>query len=53
MSNKTLNDNCKIYSVPNKIGYNYLGSYQSDDSFILIGGNDLNDVADMLNSIKS
>ena len=24
LSNKTLNDNCKIYSVPNKIGYNYI-----------------------------
>lgn len=53
LSNKTLNDNCNIYSVPNKIGYNYLGSYQSDDSFILIGGNNLNNVANMLNSIKS
>ena len=53
LTNKSLNANCTIYAVSSKLGYNYMGTYHSNNAFILIGGNDLNDIADMLNSIKS
>ncbi|WP_409197541.1 zinc ribbon domain-containing protein [Methanobrevibacter acididurans] len=53
LTNKTLNTNCTIYAVSSKLGYNYMGTYHSNNAFILIGGNDLNDISDMLNSIKS
>lgn len=53
LTNESLNENCTIYRVSSKIGYNYIGTYHSSDAFITIGGDKLNDIANMLNSIKS